>query len=153
MANSFFVPQWTDQLGGLSKPYSFTAAQTPAVLTPFVSLLSALDALSACKLGAVVLQLYAPNTSSFGSSSTPNCTDEARIQLKSSGGKSGYIVVPGPIDGIWTGPGGTLDIAASQVVALQSALTVLGPGDGTGWTTIVGGVRGVVAPGPGVRRY
>ncbi len=146
---AYIVPQWLDQNGGMSEPYMSIYPQSSAVITPYSALLASMQAMSACKLQAAVLQSAGTYAGALGSSPHPLVTDQLRIQVKNAH-NAGFLTIPGPIASIFLGDGQTLNTANALVQAFMAQVqAVLGDSQGNAWVTLVGGTRRVVLQGPG----
>jgi len=147
--NNIIMPSFLDSQGRSANPAMTLANQTRLVMTPFMTLLNALQACSSCNLVGAAMQTGGLVTGTGTAGSHPLAIDQCRIQLASSY-LTGFISVPGPVDEMFLSDGVTLNPAASIVVALQAAIFgILGDVEGHPWTTIEGGRRRQVAPGPG----
>jgi hypothetical protein len=143
------MPVLYDSTGRPAAPAMTLANQTRLVTTPFTALLNAIQACSSCNLSGVAVQTGAVVSGTGTAGSTPLAQDQCRIQLY-SGYLTGWISIPGPIDSMFLSDNKTLNLSATVVVNLQSAIVgILGDVQGNPWTEIVGGVRRQVALGPG----
>jgi hypothetical protein len=126
--------------------------QGTAVLSPYETLLAAMQAVSACTLIGATVQASNSFSGLPATSPTPLVKDQARIQVKSSAG-SGFLVVPGPISTMFNAQG-TLDLTNPLVTELISAiLAVLGDTAGNQWTSVVGALARQVQQGTGSVNY
>ena len=147
--NNLFVPYLTDSQGRPSAPALTLRNQVPLDLTPYTTLLDAIQACSSCNMQAAAVQIGATTFSSGGASSNPLSTDVCKIQLY-SGSYTGWLPIPGPVDAMFKSDGVTLDLSSTIVVNLQSAVVgILGDVAGNAWMGFAGGKRGTVTLGPG----
>lgn len=146
---NFIAPIWMDANGGTATPFASLLVQTPLVVTPYLPLLNAMQAVSACTMIGVIVQTGAAYSGTpSGPSSHPLATDQLRIQMANT--RNGYIAIPGPIDAIFEADTTTLNTSNSLVTALDTQIkAICGATYGSAWTTLVGGVRRVVQYGAG----
>lgn len=146
---NLIAPAFVDVNGGTSVPTMSLASQTPLIVTPYTTLLTAMQAASAMALFGVAQQLGAAQSGSPGTSTTPLSTDQLRLQL-SSGSSTGYIIVPGPVPALFKSDGVTFNPSSTVSTNLIAAiLAILGDPAGRPWTAVVGGTRRKVLVGPG----
>ena len=149
---NYIVPQWVDEGGLTFRPYTTVYPQVSANLSPYSSLLTALQACSACQLQACIIQAANTLSNSLGTATFPTALNKMVIQVQNSNG-TGYIAFPGPADACLMGDGVTLNLSASIVATLVTEiLAVLGDSQGNQWTSVVGGKRIQIIPGPGGSR-
>ncbi len=140
LVNAFF-PNFVDVLGGQANCMWSSANQGDAGFGPYAGLAGATQVLSCAGVFAGVSQTRAlvsapPIVGTYGTVS------DQVVMFVQSAETSGQLVIPAPIDSIFTSDHQTVDLENGDVVAWFSAVSsVLGDSYGNPWTSLKSGRR------------
>jgi len=114
---------WEDVSGATCTTFTCLADQVPAVPAEVTAILTAMAAISNCKLVGLVYQNAEANAGSLTSGAYASVADRAVFKLRYQDSRQvGRIEVPAPRDVIFLPDNATVDMDQPQVAAFVAAL-------------------------------